>query len=122
MHLDKEIVRMDRRPDGLSMRPDDSNTLTRQSTVTNDVPRDPLLSPIEWDPDLHGPEYVYFYGYVYSTARYKDHHKQQTLRRYVNSLPIVASYPPLYSLSSASAVFSRFNGYNSIQSKVFDWN
>ena len=43
MHPDIGIVRMYRRSDSISTRPEDQNTLTHQSAATNDVPRDPLL-------------------------------------------------------------------------------
>ena len=34
--------------DGISMIPNNPNTLTCQSTVTNDSPRDPLHGPVTW--------------------------------------------------------------------------
>ena len=40
------IVRRDRRSDGISIIPDESNTLTRQSAGRNASPRDPLLRPV----------------------------------------------------------------------------
>ena len=46
MHPDRVIVRMYRRSDGLSTRPDYQNTLTHQSADTNDAPRDPLTGPV----------------------------------------------------------------------------
>ena len=46
MHPDRGIVRTYRRSEGLSTRPDDSNTLTRQSVDANDAPRDPLHIPV----------------------------------------------------------------------------
>ena len=50
MHPDREIFRMDRRSDGLSMIPYDPNTLIIQSSGTNDAPRDPLLIPVTYNP------------------------------------------------------------------------
>ena len=41
MHPDRGIVNMDKRPDGLSMRLYDPNTLTHQSAGTNDALKDP---------------------------------------------------------------------------------
>ena len=46
MHPDRGIVLMNRCPEGLSIIPDVSNTLTLQSSGTNDSPRDPLRVPI----------------------------------------------------------------------------
>ena len=46
MHPDIVIVRTDRRSNGLSMIPDDSNTLTCQFSGKNNTPRYPLLGPI----------------------------------------------------------------------------
>ena len=46
MHPARGIVRIYRRSHGLSMRPDDQSTLTRQSANTNDSPRDPLHCPV----------------------------------------------------------------------------
>ena len=46
MHLHRGILRMYRQSYGLSMVPDDQNTLTCQSADKNDSPRDPLLFPI----------------------------------------------------------------------------
>ena len=46
MHPYRGKLHMDRQSDGLSTRPDDSNTLTRQYAVDEDSPRDPLLGPI----------------------------------------------------------------------------
>ena len=42
MHPDRGIVLTYRRSDGLSTIPNDHNTLTCQSSNTNDTPRDPL--------------------------------------------------------------------------------
>ena len=42
MNPDRGIVRTYRRSDGLSMRPDDHNTLTFQSVNKNGAPREPL--------------------------------------------------------------------------------
>ena len=54
MHPEKVIVRTYRWSDGLYTRPDDQNTLTRQSAHTNDAPRDPLRGPIaHWDIDIY---------------------------------------------------------------------
>ena len=50
MHPDRGTVRTYRRSDSLSMRPDDPNTPTRQSNVTNDAPKYPIHGPIAWDP------------------------------------------------------------------------
>ena len=50
MHPDRGIARTYRRSDGLSKRPDDQNTLTRQSADTNDAPRDPYHGPVKWNP------------------------------------------------------------------------
>ena len=50
MHPDRVTVRMYRRPEGLSTRPDDQTTLTCQSANTNDAPRDPLHGSVTWDP------------------------------------------------------------------------
>ena len=47
MHPYIGIVRTYRRSEDLSTRPDDQNTLTRQSSDTNDAPRDPLHDPIK---------------------------------------------------------------------------
>ena len=44
MHLDRGIVHTYRWSDGLSTRPDDQKTFTRQSTDTNGAPKDPLHS------------------------------------------------------------------------------
>ena len=46
MHLDRGIVRTYRRSDGLSMRPNDQNTLNCQSADTKDALRDPLHDPV----------------------------------------------------------------------------
>ena len=46
MDTDRVIVSMYRRSYGLSTIPDDQNNLTRQSTDTNDAPKDPLLSSV----------------------------------------------------------------------------
>ena len=46
MHPDRVIVRVYRQSDGLSTRPDEQNTLTRQYVNTNDTPRDPLHDPV----------------------------------------------------------------------------
>ena len=54
MHPDRGIARTYRRSDGLSKRPDDHNTLTRQSADTNDAPKDPLHGPI-----VHGDIEIY---------------------------------------------------------------
>ena len=40
MHLDRGIVHTYRRSDGLFTRPDDQNTITRQSSDTSNTPRD----------------------------------------------------------------------------------
>ena len=50
MHPDRVIVRKYRQLDGLSTRPYDQHTLTRQSDDTNDAPRDPLHGPVTWNP------------------------------------------------------------------------
>ena len=50
MHPDRGIVSTYRRSYGLSTRPDDHNSLTRQSIDTNDAPRDPLHGPVTWNP------------------------------------------------------------------------
>ena len=49
VHPDRGIVRTYRHSDGLSTIPYDPNTLTPQSAVTNDAPRDPLLGPVTGD-------------------------------------------------------------------------
>ena len=54
MNSYRRIVHTDKRSDGLSKRPDSSNTPTRQSAGTNDAPRDPLHAPITWNPP-HSP-------------------------------------------------------------------
>ena len=46
MHPDRVIVHMYRQSDGLYMRLDYPNTLTSQSSGTNDAPWDPLLGPV----------------------------------------------------------------------------
>ena len=46
MQPDRGTVRMDKRSGGLSTRPDDLNTLTCQSSDTNNTPRDLLLGPV----------------------------------------------------------------------------
>ena len=50
MHPDIRIVCTYIQCYGLPNRPDDHNTLTRQSTDTNDAPRDPLDGPVTWNP------------------------------------------------------------------------
>ena len=78
MHPDREIVRTNRRSDGLSTRPDDPNTLTHQSAGTNNTCRDLLLGPVTWNPVLQGPIYVYGYGLVPDNTVHKGtskHHK-----------------------------------------------
>ena len=47
MHPDREIVHMTRRSYGIYTRPDIPNTLTHQSSGTNDTPREPLHSPLQ---------------------------------------------------------------------------
>ena len=47
---DRGIVRTYRRSDGISIRPDGQNTLTRQSADTNNAPRYPPHVPITWSP------------------------------------------------------------------------
>ena len=51
IHQYRGIVCTEIGSDGLYVRPNDSNTLTRQS---EDAPRDPFQTPITWNPD-HGP-------------------------------------------------------------------
>ena len=46
MHLDRVILRMYRRSDGLSTIPDNHNKITHQSDNTNDAPKDPLHVPV----------------------------------------------------------------------------
>ena len=46
MHPGRGKVPTYRQSGGLSTRPDDQNTLTRQSTNTNNSPRDPLRGPV----------------------------------------------------------------------------
>ena len=46
MHPDRVIVRTYRHSDGISTRPNDQNTLTCQSSDTNNTPRDPLHGPV----------------------------------------------------------------------------
>ena len=104
MHPHIGIVRTERRSDGLSMITYDSNTLTYQSSVTNDAQRDPLLGLTIWNLDGHGPAYVYLYDYVYSPVRCHDHHEQQTSCHYIINPPILAYYLPLRAPSLASAV------------------
>ena len=55
MHLDRVIVCTDIWYDGIHTRPDDPNTLTHQSSATNDAPRNPLYVPIIWNPDWTRP-------------------------------------------------------------------
>ena len=64
MHIDKVILLMDRWSDGLSTRPYDPNTLTRQSNGTKDSPRYPLLGHVTWYTDQYVPLSAYFYVYV----------------------------------------------------------
>ena len=78
---------------------------------------DLMFVPVTWNPARCGLTYfyVYDYVYVYSLTRCHDHCKQQTLFRYFNRLPIVASYLQIRwsSLASAvshgSTVLTRFN-------------
>ena len=60
MHPYRGIVRTHIRSEGLSMIPDDSNTLTRQSNGMNNAPRDLLQVPATWNPSLTRFT-VYFY-------------------------------------------------------------
>ena len=46
MHPDRGIVCTYIMSDGISTKPDDQNTLTCQSTDTNDAPRNPLHGPV----------------------------------------------------------------------------
>ena len=50
MHPYRVIVLTYRRSSVLSVRPYIHNTLTLQSTDTNDAPRDPLHDPVAWNP------------------------------------------------------------------------
>ena len=52
MHLERGKLNMDRWSDGISTIPDDSNTLTHQSTVTNNAPRGPLYGIFKIPPFL----------------------------------------------------------------------
>ena len=104
MHPYRGILRMEKWSDGLSTIPGDPNTLTRQSSGTNDAPRDLLHGLVTWNTSRHGPYYVYTYVYVYSNTWNHDCWKQQMIWRYVNRLSIAASYPPPQAPSSALAV------------------
>ena len=64
MHPDILILRTCIRSDSLSMRLDNHNTLTCQSVDTNYSPRDPLISPVTWNPIWTRP---------YSTLRLNLH-------------------------------------------------
>ena len=86
------------------MRPDDPNTLTHQSSGMYNAPREPLHGTLTWNPSRHGLDYVYAYGYVYSTARHHNHWEQKTLCLYTNILPIVSYYWPPQAPPSALAV------------------
>ena len=99
MHPDIEIVRMYRRSDCLSTRPDDQNTLTHQSADTNDAPRDPLHGPVTWNPAHTRP---------YSTLRLRLSLKSITITA---SMALLCQEPtncciryPMLARSSASAV------------------
>ena len=46
MHPDRGIVRTYRQSDGLSTIPEDNNTLTHQSSDTNDTSRETLHDPV----------------------------------------------------------------------------
>ena len=63
MHLDRLIVHTDRESDVLSTITDRLNAPTRQSTITNDDPWDPLLSPVShsWIMDGHEISYRLLY-------------------------------------------------------------
>ena len=50
MYQYRGIVSIYRQSDGLSMIPDDPNTLTIQSDDTNNAPREPLHGRITWNP------------------------------------------------------------------------
>ena len=75
MHPDRGILHTYRRSDGLSTRPDNHNTFTRQSADTNEFPRDPLHGPVTWNPARTRP---------YSTLRLR-------LRLHLQSITIATS-------------------------------
>ena len=56
MHPDIWVVCMDRHSGDLYKIPDVPNTLTRQSSVTNNTPRDPLYGPITYNPARTRPK------------------------------------------------------------------
>ena len=72
MRPDRLIVCTYRGSDGLSMRPDDHNTLPCQSYNTNDSPREPLHGPVTWNPDRTRPystlHYVNIYAYSHGIS------------------------------------------------------
>ena len=90
MHLDREMVCMYRRSDGISTRPDYQNTLTHQSVDKKDAPRDPFTASLHVILPGHGStqrySYVYSYVYVYSLPQ-----SSQALHLCVQSLPIITS-------------------------------
>ena len=90
MHPDRGIVRTYRRSDSLSTRPDDHNTLTCQSSNTNDAPREKLLVPVTWNTYLIQPNLRYTYVYVYVYVPPKSQSPRE-ICRWVKSLPIVMS-------------------------------
>ena len=100
MHPYRGIVRTYRRSGGLSKRPDYQSKLTRQSSDTNDAPRDPLLGPVTWNPDRTR---------TYSTLRLFLRLRLQSVTSTVSTAPLCQEpahccirYPTL-APSSASA-------------------
>ena len=99
MYLDRGIVRMYRRSDSLSMRPNDQKNLTCQSVYMRNSPRDPLHAPVTWNPTRTRP---------YSTLRLRLSLKSITITA---SMALLCQEPtncciryPMLARSSASAV------------------
>ena len=117
MHPDRGIVRTYIWSDGLSTRPDNQNTFTRQSADTNNAPRDPLHGPVTWNPARTRP---------YSTLRLRRRLRLQSITITASSALLrqeptyfCIRYPTL-AQSSASAVLCWQMFLTGFDSPVFD--